>query len=104
MLDSALRHKLHIQIHGCSKFSGEQRTFPHLFNREGVLNLEYVKWSNLCTPAGPTRILGKIGTLSETLLRGGSATISCLLDITLSVSGLARSLPGERNDATNCWR
>jgi alpha-glucosidase len=51
MLDSALRHKLHIQIHGCSKFSGEQRTFPHLFNREGVLNLEYVKWSNLCTPA-----------------------------------------------------
>lgn len=51
MLDSAARHKIHIQIHGCSKFSGEQRTFPNLFNREGVLNLEYVKWSSLCTPA-----------------------------------------------------
>jgi alpha-glucosidase len=50
MLDSAARHKLHIQIHGSSKYSGEQRTFPHLFNREGVLSLEYVKWSNLCTP------------------------------------------------------
>ncbi len=51
MLKSAAHHKIHIQIHGSSKFSGEQRTFPNLFNREGVLNLEYVKWSNLCTPA-----------------------------------------------------
>jgi alpha-glucosidase len=51
MLESAARHKLHIQIHGSSKYSGEQRTFPNLFNREGVLNLEYVKWSNDCTPA-----------------------------------------------------
>jgi alpha-glucosidase len=50
MMDSAARHKLHIQIHGSSKFSGEQRTWPNLFNREGVLNLEYLKWSNLCTP------------------------------------------------------
>jgi alpha-glucosidase len=50
MLGSAARHKIHIQIHGSSKYSGEHRTFPHLFNREGVLNLEYVKWSKLCTP------------------------------------------------------
>ena len=51
MLDAAARHKIHIQIHGSSKYSGEQRTFPNLFNREGVLNLEYSKWSKLCTPA-----------------------------------------------------
>jgi alpha-glucosidase len=50
MLACAARHKLHIQIHGSSKYSGEQRTFPNLFNREGVLNLEYSKWSDLCTP------------------------------------------------------
>jgi alpha-glucosidase len=50
MLESAARHKLHIQIHGSSKYSGEQRTYPNLFNREGVLNLEYDKWSRLCTP------------------------------------------------------
>ncbi len=50
MLESAARHKLHIQIHGSSKYSGEQRTYPNLFNREGVLNLEYLKWSNRCTP------------------------------------------------------
>lgn len=50
MLECAARHKLHIQIHGSSKNSGEQRTFVNLFNREGVLNLEYLKWSALCTP------------------------------------------------------
>ena len=50
MLESAARHKLHIQIHGSTHYSGEQRTFPNLFNREGVLNLEYLKWSDKCTP------------------------------------------------------
>jgi alpha-glucosidase len=49
-LESAARHKLHIQFHGSYKPSGEQRTFPNLFNREGVLNLEYLKWSKRCTP------------------------------------------------------
>jgi alpha-glucosidase len=50
VLESAARHHLHIQFHGSYKPSGEQRTFPHLFNREGVLNLEYLKWSVRCTP------------------------------------------------------
>jgi alpha-glucosidase len=47
---AAARHKLHIQFHGSYKPSGEQRTFPNLFNREGVLNLEYLKWSDSCAP------------------------------------------------------
>lgn len=51
VLDSAARHKLHIQFHGSYMPSGEQRTFPHLFNREGALNLEYLKWSDRCTPS-----------------------------------------------------
>ena len=50
VLESASRHRLHIQFHGSYKPSGEQRTFPCLFNREGVLNLEYLKWSKRCTP------------------------------------------------------
>jgi alpha-glucosidase len=50
VLESAARHKLHIQFHGSYVPSGEQRTFPNLFNREGVLNLEYLKWSDQCTP------------------------------------------------------
>jgi alpha-glucosidase len=50
VLDSAARHKLHIQFHGSYKPSGEHRTFPNLFNREGVLNLEYLKWGMKCDP------------------------------------------------------
>lgn len=50
VLRAAARHKLHIQFHGSYKPTGEQRTFPNLFNREGVLNLEYLKWSDSCTP------------------------------------------------------
>jgi alpha-glucosidase len=50
MLTSAARHHLHIQIHGSPKPNGEQRTFPNLVNREGVMNLEYLKWSDQVTP------------------------------------------------------
>ncbi len=50
VLKAAARHRIHIQFHGSYKPSGEQRTFPNLFNREGVLNLEYLKWSDRCTP------------------------------------------------------
>jgi alpha-glucosidase len=50
VMQAAARHKLHIQFHGSYKPSGEQRTFPNLFNREGVLNLEYLKWSDMCAP------------------------------------------------------
>ncbi len=50
VLESAARHKLTIQFHGSYKPSGEQRRFPNLENREGVLNLEYLKWSDKCTP------------------------------------------------------
>ena len=49
-LECAARHKLHLQFHGSYKPSGEQRTYPNLFNRESVLNLEYLKWSKRCTP------------------------------------------------------
>jgi alpha-glucosidase len=50
VLQVAAKHKLHIQFHGSYKPTGEQRTFPNLFNREGVLNLEYLKWSDSCAP------------------------------------------------------
>lgn len=50
MLLSAARHHLLIQIHGSPKPSGEQRTFPNLVNREGVMNLEYLKWGDQVTP------------------------------------------------------
>ena len=46
----AARHKLHIQFHGAYKPTGAQRTYPNEFNREGVLNLEYLKWTHDCAP------------------------------------------------------
>ncbi len=50
VLQAAARHKLLIQFHGSYKPSGEQRTYPNLVNREGVLNLEYLKWTDHCSP------------------------------------------------------
>jgi alpha-glucosidase len=50
VLESAARHHLHIQFHGVWKPTGLRRTYPNLLNHEGVLNLEYLKWSAECDP------------------------------------------------------
>jgi len=50
VLQSAARHHLHIHFHGVWKPTGLQHTFPNLLNHEGVLNLEYLKWSDQCGP------------------------------------------------------
>ena len=39
-----------IHFHGVWKPTGWQRTYPNLMNHEGALNLEYLKWSDRCTP------------------------------------------------------
>jgi alpha-glucosidase len=39
-----------IHLHGVWKPTGWQRTYPNLMNHEGALNLEYLKWSDRCTP------------------------------------------------------
>lgn len=50
ILESAARHHILIHFHGVWKPSGWQRTYPNLMNHEGALNLEYLKWSDRCTP------------------------------------------------------
>jgi alpha-glucosidase len=50
ILQSAAKHKLHIQFHGAYKPTGMQRTYPNEFTREGTLNYENDKWGNLVTP------------------------------------------------------
>jgi alpha-glucosidase len=50
ILQSAARHHLMIHFHGVWKPTGWQRTYPNLMNHEGALNLEYLKWSDRCTP------------------------------------------------------
>jgi len=37
-------------LHGGWKQTVCERTYPNLMNHEGALNLEYLKWSDLCTP------------------------------------------------------
>ncbi|HWX18744.1 MAG TPA: glycoside hydrolase family 97 protein [Candidatus Binatia bacterium] len=50
ILQSAARHHIMIHFHGVWKPTGWQRTYPNLMNHEGALNLEYLKWSDRCTP------------------------------------------------------
>lgn len=50
VLRVAARHHLRIQFHGVWKPTGRRRTLPNLVNHEGVLNLEYLKWSDRCDP------------------------------------------------------
>jgi len=50
VLAAAARHRILIHLHGVWKPTGWQRTFPNLMNHEGALNLEYLKWSDRCTP------------------------------------------------------
>ena len=50
ILQRAAAHHLHIQFHGAYKPTGENRTYPHFFTREGTLNYENDKWSSQVTP------------------------------------------------------
>jgi alpha-glucosidase len=50
ILAAAARHHILIHLHGIWKPTGLERTYPNLMNHEGALNLEYLKWSDLCTP------------------------------------------------------
>ena len=50
ILQAAARHRILIHFHGVWKPTGLERTYPNLMNHEGALNLEYLKWSDTCTP------------------------------------------------------
>jgi alpha-glucosidase len=50
VLKTAAKYHLHVQFHGAYKPTGLARTYPNEFTKEGVLNLENLKWSNECDP------------------------------------------------------
>lgn len=56
VLASAARHHVLVHFHGMAKPTGLSRTFPNLMNHEGALNLEYLKWSDRCTPEHDLRV------------------------------------------------
>lgn len=49
----AMENRLMINYHGCTKPSGEQRRWPHVMTREGILGAEY--WKNALNE-GPTAV------------------------------------------------
>lgn len=49
-IQCAAQHHLNINFHNLWAPTGLERTYPNMVNHEGVLNLEYLKWSDRCTP------------------------------------------------------
>jgi alpha-glucosidase len=47
---TAAKHHLLVDFHGAYAGSGEERTFPNWVTREGIMGLEYLKWSDRATP------------------------------------------------------
>jgi alpha-glucosidase len=50
VVQKAAEHHLMIDFHGAFKPDGLRRTYPNLLTREGVMGLEYSKWSGRVTP------------------------------------------------------
>ncbi|MFQ6069076.1 MAG: glycoside hydrolase family 97 protein [Candidatus Aminicenantales bacterium] len=48
--ERAARCHLVVDFHGAFKPTGLRRVYPNLLTREGVLGLEYSKWSEKCSP------------------------------------------------------
>jgi alpha-glucosidase len=46
----AAEHHLVVDFHGAYKPTGLRRTYPNLLTREGLMGLEYSKWSDRITP------------------------------------------------------
>jgi alpha-glucosidase len=46
----AAEHRLTVDFHGAFKPTGLRRAYPNLLTREGVMGLEYSKWSERVTP------------------------------------------------------
>ncbi|MGB9893796.1 MAG: glycoside hydrolase family 97 catalytic domain-containing protein, partial [Candidatus Saccharicenans sp.] len=47
---AAAKRRLIVDFHGAHKPVGLRRAFPNILTKEGMLGLEYSKWSNLVTP------------------------------------------------------
>ncbi|MBC7363789.1 MAG: glycoside hydrolase family 97 protein [Candidatus Aminicenantes bacterium] len=47
---AAARRKLIVDFHGAHKPVGLRRAFPNILTKEGVMGLEYSKWTNTVTP------------------------------------------------------
>jgi alpha-glucosidase len=89
----AAASRLTVTLHGMSKPTGLERTFPHMLTSEGVLNLEYNKWEKIgCPPEHEvtipfTRMLAGPLDFHQGSFRGVSVEDFAPRDITPLVMG-----------------
>ena len=50
LVKKAAEYQMTVDFHGAYKPTGLRRTYPNLLTREGVMGLEYSKWSDRITP------------------------------------------------------
>jgi alpha-glucosidase len=50
VVKAAAQHHMVVDFHGAFKPTGLRRTYPNLLTREGVMGMEYSKWSTRVTP------------------------------------------------------
>ena len=50
LVKKAAEYKMTVDFHGAYKPTGLRRSYPNLLTREGVMGLEYSKWSDRITP------------------------------------------------------
>ncbi len=50
LVQKAAEHHMVVDFHGAFKPTGLRRTYPNLLTREGVMGMEYSKWSERVTP------------------------------------------------------
>jgi alpha-glucosidase len=50
MVRKAAEHHLVVDFHGAYKPTGLRRAYPNLLTREGIMGMEYSKWSDRVTP------------------------------------------------------
>ena len=50
IVSNAAAHHLLVDFHGAYKPTGMRRTWPNLITREGIMGMEYAKWSDRITP------------------------------------------------------
>jgi alpha-glucosidase len=50
LVRKAVDHHLVVDLHGAYKPTGLRRAYPNLLTREGVMGMEYSKWSDRVTP------------------------------------------------------
>jgi len=56
LADATAKHKLLLNIHGAYKPTGIRRAYPNFMTREGVMGMEWARWTSYITPEHNVRL------------------------------------------------